>query len=222
MKFTLEEFSEATAEAKFTIGDTVTIKLYDKDNNDVTPVSPGNECVAIGDGSFFRWPYSNITPAPTEYQSYLWTMTNQTAIERSDIDVFGVDTSRETIFHVPFEIDIIQFPVFKGDSWEPEIRIDTNAVDLMVAVELTDMDTTFNFYTSNIVGGGDDQILLVSDTETYKIYRLFMTPEQTEAFASRFMDMTVSAGTQIGQLQTTRKEKIPFQEVSAIKFSPVS
>ena len=92
----------------------------------------------------------------------------------------------------------------------------------MVAVELTDGTLTDNFYTSNIEGGGDDQILLISDTATYKIYRLFMTTAQTAAFASRFMDMTVSAGTQIGQLQTTRKEKIPFAEVPAINFSPVS
>jgi len=220
MEYKLSDLeSTAHARALFNVGDTVTIQIFDKDGVDVTPASPDNECSPYGELDTFAWPYANLETAPTEAQEYSWIMTSQSGSKQRDTDYFS--SLPNTIFHIPFEIDIIEFPVFKGDSWEPEIRIDTNAVNLMVAIELTDMDTTFNFYTSNIEGGGDDQIKLISDTETYKIYRLFMTPAQTEAFASRFMDMTVSAGTQIGQLQTTRKEKIPFQEVSAINFTPL-
>ena len=220
MDYNLSDISNAHARALFAVGDTVTIQIFDKDGTDVTPDSPDNECAAYGELDTFQWPYSDLETLPTSFQEYSWIMRNQLNDPQRDVDSFA--SGPVTIFHVPFEIDIIQFPVFKGDSWEPEIRIDTNAENLMVAVELTDMETTFNFYTSNIEGGGDDQILLISDTETYKIYRLLMTAAQTKTFASRFMDMTVSAGTQIGQLQTTRKEKIPFQEVSAINFSPVS
>lgn len=220
MDYNLNDISSAHARALFAIGDTVTIQIFDKDGTDVTPASPDDECTAYGELDTFEWPYSDLDSLPTTFQEYSWVMTNQTASKQRDVDSFA--SGPNTIFHIPFEIDIIQFPVFKGDSWEPEIRIDTNAENLMVAIELTDMETTFNFYTSNIVGGGDDQILLISDTETYKIYRLLMTGTQTGTFASRYMDMTVSAGTQIGQLQTTRKEKIPFQEVSAINFTPVS
>ena len=220
MDYNLSDINDAHARALFAIGDTVTIQIFDKDGSDVTPDSPDDECTPYGELDTFEWPYSNLESLPTSFQEYSWIMTNQTSDKQRDVDSFA--SGPVTIFHIPFEIDIIEFPVFKGDSWEPEIRIDTNAENLMVAVELTDMDTTFNFYTSNIEGGGDDQILLIADTATYKIYRLLMTGTQTGTFASRFMDMTVSAGTQIGQLQTTRKEKIPFAEVPAINFSPVS
>lgn len=220
MDYKLKDISGAHARALFSIGDDVTIQVFDKDGSDVTPDSPDDECTAYGELDTFEWSYSNLETLPSEFQEYSWIMTNQASIKQRDVDSFA--STPNTIFHIPFEIDIIEFPVFKGDSWEPEIRIDTDAPDLLVAIELTDMDTTFNFYTSNIDGGGDDQILLISDTGTYKIYRLLMTGTQTGTFASRFMDMKVSAGTQIGQLQTTRKEKIPFQEVSAINFSPIS
>ena len=220
MDYNLSDISNAHARALFAIGDTVTIQIFDKDGTDVTPDSPDDECDPYGELDTFQWPYSDLDSLPSSFEEYSWIMTNLAGDKQRDVDSFA--SVPKTIFHIPFEIDIIEFPVFKGDSWEPEIRIDTNAPDLMVAVELTDMDTTFNFYTSNIEGGGDDQILLISDTETYKIYRLLMTGVQTGTFASRFMDLTISAGTQIGQLQTTRKEKIPFQEVSAINFSPVS
>ena len=216
MDYNLSDISEAHARALFAIGDTVTIQVFDKDGVDVTPASPDDECNPYGELDTFEWPYSDLETLPTSFEEYSWIMTNLTGSKQRDVDSFASVPS--TIFHIPFEIDITEFPVYKGDSWEPEIRIDTNAENLMVAIELTDMDTTFNFYTSNIEGGGDDQIKLISDTETYKIYRLLMTGAQTGTFASRFMDMTVSAGTQIGQLQTTRKEKIPFQEVSAINF----
>ncbi len=220
MDYNLKDISEARARALFSVGDTVTIQVFDKDGSDVTPANPDDECTPYGELDTFEWPYSNLAALPAEFQEYSWVMVNQMGIKQRDVDSFASVAS--TVFHIPFNIDIIEFPVFKGDSWEPEIRIDATAEDLMVAIELTDMDTTFNFYTSNIEDGGDDQILLISDTATYKIYRLFVTGTQTGTFASRYMDMTVSAGTQIGQLQTTRKEKIPFAEVSAINFSPVS
>lgn len=221
MEYKLKDIETvAHARGLFNVGDTVLIKVFDKDGTNVTPVNPANECDPYGELDTFQWPYSNLVNLPSESQEYSWIMRNQSDIPQRDVDYFF--SGPNTIFHIPFNIDIIEFPVFKGDSWEPEIRIDATAENLMVAIELTDMDTTFNFYTSNIDGGGDDQILLISDTATYKIYRLFVSGAQTESFASRYMDMTVSAGTQIGQLQTTRKEKIPFAEVSAINFSPVS
>ena len=220
MDYDLKDISGAHARALFSVGDTVTIQIFDKDGTDVTPDSLDDECAPYGELDTFEWPYSNLASQPTSFQEYSWIMTNQEDVKQRDVDSFG--SSASTVFQIPFDIDIIKFPVYKGDSWEPEIRIDTNAIDLMVAIELTDTDTTFYFYTSNIDGGGDDQILLISDTETYKIYRLYVTGTQTGTFASRYMDMTVSAGTQIGQLQTARKEKIPFQETSAINFSPIS
>lgn len=219
MEYNLSDISEAHARALFSIGDTVTIKIYDKDGVDVTPTSPDDECNPYGELDTFQWPYSNLETLPTTFQEYSWIMSNLAGDKQRDVDSFS--SVRGTIFSIPFEVNIIEFPVFKGDSWEPEFRIDTTADNLMVAVELTDMETTVNLYTSNITDGGDDQILLIAETETYKTYRLFVSPAQTESFASRFMDMKVTAGTQIGQLQTAIKEKIPFAETSAISFTPI-
>lgn len=221
MEYNLSDIETvAHARGLFAIGDTVTIQIFDKDGTDVTPSGlDEDKCDPYGELDTFAWPYSNLEDIPTEANEYSWIMKNQLNVPQRDVDYFS--SVRGTIFAIPFEINIIEFPVFKGDSWEPEFRIDTTADNLMVAVELTDMETTVNLYTSNITDGGDDQILLISDTETYKIYRLFVSPAQTASFASRFMDMKVTAGTQIGQLQTAIKEKIPFAETSAISFTPI-
>ena len=43
MELNLKDIENAHAQALFSVGDTVTIKLFDKDGVDVTPASPGNE-----------------------------------------------------------------------------------------------------------------------------------------------------------------------------------
>jgi len=230
MKFNLDEFSEATAEAKFTAGDTVTIKLYDKDDVDVTPTSPDDVCTAVGDGSVFRWPYSNIAPAPTEYQSYLWTMTNQDSAEKTDVDVFGVFESVKSVFMIPFDVDVSTLAINKGDSFEPEIRVDTNSTDLNVGVEFSDGETststTIYKATSDITDrgdglpGGDDQVLLVAQGDTFQIFRIFLDGDETVLFDSRHVDMKITAETKDGKTQTIKK-KIPFTQTAAIGFDSV-
>ena len=42
MDYNLKDISTAHARALFSVGDTVTIKIYDKDDNDVTPDSPAD------------------------------------------------------------------------------------------------------------------------------------------------------------------------------------
>jgi len=228
MNFNLSEFSEESAESKFTIGDTVTIKIYDKDDNDVTPASPDDECYAVGDGSVFRWDYSNLT-TPTEYQKYLWTMTNQSAVERTDIDVFTAIESK-SVFMIPFDVDVSTLAINKGDSFEPEIRVDTNSTDLNVGVEFSDGDTststTILKATSDITDrgdglpGGDDQVLLVAQGDTFQIFRIFLDGDETVLFDSRFVDMKITAETKDGKIQTIKK-KIPFTQTAAIGFDTV-
>lgn len=228
MEFYLSEFALVSAESKFTIGDTVTIKIYDKDDVDVTPASPNDECYAIGDGSVFRWDYSNLT-TPSEYQKYLWTMINQSAIEKTDVDVFSAVDSK-SVFLIPFDIDVSTLAINKGDAFEPEIRIDTNSLDLNVAVEFSDGETgdstTIYKATSDIsdrgdgLPGGDDQVLLVAQGDTFQIFRIFLSGDETATFESRFVDMKITAETKDGKIQTTKK-KIPFTETSAINFDTV-
>ena len=221
MNFNLSEFSVESAEAKFTIGDVVTIKIYDKDDVDVTPNSPDDECYPIGDGSIFRWDYSNLT-IPTEYQKYLWTMINQSATERTDVDVFSAVEIKSTLM-IPFDIDLSKKSIYKGDSFEPTFRIDSNISALKVQVEFSDGETStstiINKATANVVDGGDDQVLLVAEdvSGTFLIYRVFLSGDETATFDSRFVDIRITVTTPDNKTQT-QVYKIGFFEKTAIGF----
>ena len=217
MQFNLKDIESVHAQALFANGDTVTIQLFDKDGSDVTPSSPDDECSQLATTGVYRWPYANLAEFPKEYEEYLWIMTNQVSKELRDVDTFS--SVPNTIFFLPHDVDIEAIPINKGDSWQPEFRVNTNAENLRVAVELTDGETTINKYTANIADGSDSQILLLSETGAYKIYRLFVTEEETTAFDSRFMDMTITAQTTTGQTQTI-KNKISFTELPALLFDP--
>ena len=219
MEYNIKDAEQVNAQGLFSTDDTVTIQLFNRERVDVTPLSPGEECVEIGTTGIFQWSYVNLDDLPTEYEEYTFIMTNQTGSKQRDVDVFSI--YNPTVFLVPFEVKIeSEESINKGDAWEPELRLDTNSPDLKVAIELTDGDTTINKYTANIDQGGDDQVKLLSEADTFQIFRLYLSGEETKSFESRFLDVKISAQTQSGKTQTT-KMKVPFSEIPAISFDMV-
>ena len=224
MEYSLKDIDGAHARALFSVGDTVTIKIFDKDDVEVTPPNPDNICQAYGELDTFNWPYSNLSTLPKVFQEYSWIMTNQLGTKKRDVDSFS--SFPKTILMAPFDVDVSTLAINKGDSFEPEIRIDTNSTDLNVAIEFSDMETTIYKATSDITDrgdgdpGGDDQVLLIAQGDTFQIFRIYLSGDETESFDSRFVDMKITAETKDGKLQTIKK-KIPFTETAAIGFDSV-
>lgn len=228
MEYNLNDINEARARALFSVGDTVTIKVFDKDGVDVTPDSPDDECTAYGELDTFEWAYSNLASFPTSFEEYSWIMTNQTSTKQRDVDSFS--SSPATVFLTPFDTDVSTIPINKGDVYEPEIRIDTNTPDLNVVVQFSDGETststTIYKATSDISDRGDgeaggiDQIKLVAQGDTFQIFRIFLSGDETVLFASRFVDMKITAVINNVKPQTVKK-KIPFTETAAINFDLV-
>lgn len=224
MDYNLKDISTAHARALFNVGDDVTIKIYDKDDNDVTPVNPADECSPYGELDTFKWPYTNLVSLPADSQEYSWVMTNGTEKQR-DADLFSAGGA--TFLQIPFDINIWEQTVNKSDDWRPEFRIDSSSSGLKVAIELTDMVTTIYKATSNVTdrgdgqAGGDDQILLLSEMDTFQYFRLYVSGDETESFDSNYMDLkiTVKSSDDIVQTPAVRK-KIGFTEISAIKIGP--
>ncbi len=228
MDYNLSDISDAHARALFAIGDDVTIQIFDKDGTDVTPDSPDDVCTAYGELDTFAWPYSNLETLPTSFEEYSWIMTNQTSSKQRDVDSFSIGPA--TVFMTPFDTDLSKLAINKGDAFEPEIRIDTNTPDLNVVVEFSDGETststTIYKATSDITDRGDgeaggvDQIKLVAQGDTFQIFRIFLSGDETETFASRFVDMKITAVLNNVKPQTVKK-KIPFTETAAIGFDLV-
>lgn len=230
MNLKLKDINESHAQARFNTGDTVNIQLFDKDRIDITPVLSGDRvCVEMGASGLFQWPYANLDDTPTEYEEYTWTMTNQLSAIQSDVDTFE-DEDPRTFFSVPFDVDVSKLGINKGDSFEPEIRVDTNSQNLNVAVEFSDGktsdSTTILKATSDIadrgdgVSGGDDQVKLIAQGDTFQIFRIFLDGDETATFKSNFVDMKITAETRDGKIQTIKK-KIPFSQTPAIGFDTV-
>ncbi len=229
MEYKLKDIETvAHARALFSVGDDVKILIYDKDGTDVTPASPNDECTPYGELDTFSWPYSNLENIPTESQEYSFIMRNQLDVPQRDVDYFF--SSPATVFLTPFDTDLSKTKINKGDAFEPEIRIDTNTTDLNVVVQFSDGETsastTIYKATSDVAdrgdgeAGGDDQILLVAQGDTFQIFRIFLSGDETVLFASRFVDMKTTAETNDGKTQTVKK-KIPFTETQAINFDLV-
>lgn len=228
MEYNLNDIGEAHARALFSIDDTVTIQIFDKDDVDVTPASPDDECSPYGELDTFKWPYSNLESTPTSFEEYSWVMTNQSSTKQRDVDSFS--SAPATVFLTPFDTDVSTLGINKGDAFEPEIRIDTNSPDLNVVVEFSDGETststTIYKATSDITdrgdeeAGGDDQVLLVAQGDTFQIFRIFLSGDETVLFASRFVDMKITAVINNEKPQTVKK-KIPFTETAAIGFDLV-
>lgn len=222
MDYNLKDISTAHARALFSIGDTVTIKIYDKDDNDVTPANPADECAPYGELDTFKWPYTNLVSLPSVSQEFSWVMTNGSDKQR-DADLFSAGGA--TFLQIPFDTNIWEQTVNKGDVWEPEFRVDSNSSGLKVTIELTDMCTTIYKATSNVADrgdgevGGDDQVLLVCEADTFQTFRIYLDGDETKSFDSNYMDITITVETTDGKIQTLRK-KIGFTEISAIKVGP--
>jgi hypothetical protein len=224
MYFDLKDISNANAQALFAIGDTVKIKIYDKDGTDVTPASPDDECTPYGELDTFQWSYSNLSSIPTVYQEYTWIMYNSSGIKQRDVDVFS--TGAGYFFHIPFDIDITSENINKGDAFEFDFRVETNVDGLKIIVAFEDGETTDSVIiykkTANLSGGGDDQIQRIAGPDFgFQIFRVYLSGDETELFtATRFMDMKTTVEAPDGKTQTIKK-KIPFTQVSAIDFDTV-
>lgn len=228
MEYNLNDINEARARALFNVGDTVTIKIYDKDGTDVTPANPADECTAYGELDTFEWAYSNLASFPTSFEEYSWIMVNQSSTKQRDVDSFS--SAPATVFLTPFDTDLSKTKINKGDAFEPEIRIDTNTTDLNVVVQFSDGETaastTIYKATSDVTDRGDgeaggiDQIKLVAQGDTFQIFRIFLSGDETILFASRYVDMKITSVINNDRPQTTKK-KIPFTETQAINFDLV-
>jgi hypothetical protein len=226
MDYNLKDIESANARSLFSVGDTVTIKIYDKDDNDVTPANPDDECTPYGELDTFLWPYSNLVTLPTEFQEYSWVMTNGTNKQR-DVDSFA--SLPDSVLDVPFDVDLSKKSIYKGDSFEPTFRIDSNISDLKVKVWFSDGETSSstNIYkaTANVVdrgdgeAGDDDQVILIAEdiSGTFLIYRSFLSGDETAVFEGRFVDMMITVTTPDDKTQT-RAYKIGFFTKSAIGF----
>jgi len=227
MRYTLSELETLPIAGQFGIGDSVTIKIYNAETQIELPTDDA-VCLDTNGNGFFYWNFSNLTAQPTAFMRLHWIMTNVALdIQSGFIDVGGwveLIAAQKTFLMIPFSIDISKQGVNKGDSWEPEFRIDTNVSGLKVSAELTDLatvdydQTIVSKATSNITGGGDDQLLLVAEADTFKIYRIYVTGDETASFGSRFFDLTITVKTADDQTLTTIIRKIQFTETPAIKF----
>ena len=228
MELNLKDISSASAQGLFNVGDTVSIVLYKSDQTLEPLDSAVCDPFPSPNNDMFQWNYSDITDLPTDYEEYAWVMTNQVGIKQRDVDSFS--TGGETFFSVPFDVDVSKLAINKGDTFEPEIRVDTNSLDLNVAVLFTDGETSdsTNIYkaTSDVVDrgdglpGGDDQVKLVAQGDTFQIFRIFLSGDETSTFSGRFVDMEITAETNDGKIQTIKK-KIGFSQTPAIGFDTV-
>lgn len=229
MQLKLRDFLLVNAQALFNPSDTVTIQIFDIDGNDVTPANPGNECSelgGIGTTGIFRWPYANLVTPPDAYAEFVWIMTNQLGDTQIDVDSFTPEDPN-TVVHIPFDIDVKKVGINKGDSFETEFRIETNSVDSEVRVEFSDgvtsESTTINKATSNVTGGGIDQVKLIAfDIDgSFVIYRVYLSSAETASFdTTRHLDMKVTLTTPDSKV-FTRKYKIPFTETPALTYDTV-
>ncbi len=229
MDYKLADISNANARALFSVGDDVTIKIYDKDDTDVTPANPDDECIPYGELDTFLWPYSNLVTLPTTFQEYSWVMTNGTEKQR-DVDSFASTPS--SVLAIPFDVDLTKESIYKGDSFEPTFRIDSNISDLKVKIEFSDGETSDSTIiykaTSNVTdrgdeeAGADDQVILAAEdiSGTFLIYRSFLSGDETALFEGRFVDMLITVTTPDNKTQT-RAYKIGFFVKSAIGFDTV-
>lgn len=226
MQYNLSELSEKHAQARFYAGDTVTIEVIGNDGTLESLTS--NICSPTsGDPDIFRWPYSNLVDSPDVFTEYIWKMVNQNGDMQSDVDIFEPSYDKGTFLQTPFDINIYEQKIVKGDDWHPEFRIDSNSSGLKISVELTDMKTYIYKGTSNVTDrgdglpGGDDQILLISQADTFQHFRLYVSGEETLSFEERFMDMQITVKTADNITVTpTVKKKIGFTEYSAIRIGP--
>lgn len=227
MDFNLKDIQNAYAQALFADGDTVTIAVY-KTGSSTPETLTSNVCSQIGTTGIYTWSYSNLTTPPSAFEQYTWIMTNLSSIKQRDVDSFSA--GGETFFSVPFDVDVSTLAINKGDTFEPEIRVDTNSSNLNVAVLFTDGETSssVNIYkaTSDIADrgdglpGGDDQVKLVAQGDTFQIFRIFLSGDETNTFSGRFVDMEITAETNDGKTQTIKK-KIGFSQTAAIGFDTV-
>ena len=230
MDFNLKDIQSAYAQALFTDGDTVTIAVYK--NGSSTPESlTSNVCAQKGTTGIFEWSYSNLTTPPTIFQQYTWIMTNQSSDQQRDVDsVSPIDPT--SVLAVPFDVDLSKESIYKGDSFEPTFRIDSNISDLKVKIEFSDGETSDSTIiykaTSNVTdrgdeeAGADDQVILAAEdiSGTFLIYRSFLSGDETALFEGRFVDMLITVTTPDNKTQT-RAYKIGFFEKSAIGFDTV-
>lgn len=226
MNYNLKDFQEASAKALFSAGDTVTIKVYDKDDVDVTPDSPDDECTPYGELDTFKWDYSTLAEIPTTFQEYSWVMINQSGTKKRDADPFS--SHPLAFLSIPFDVDLSTKSINKGDTFEPEFRIDTNVQDLEVRIEFSDMETYIYKGTSNVadrgdgVAGGIDQVKLTAEDldGAFQIFKVYLSGDETVTFDSRYVDMKITATTPDNKTQTIKK-KVPFSITPAIGFDTV-
>lgn len=82
MRYTLQEIASLKVFAQFRTGDTVTIDVYDRTNNDAE-VLTDDTCDEIGATGIFEWSFADLQTQPAAPTQYVWVMTNQAAATSS-------------------------------------------------------------------------------------------------------------------------------------------
>jgi len=112
----LNEISVQKAVGTFTSGNTVTITIYDVSDNS-NPATSSLACAEIGTTGIFKWPFSNITTAPTSYIKYLYIMTNG-SLKQTGVEEFGGWTEDIIVGQIPASICKVSVSLFESDGDE--------------------------------------------------------------------------------------------------------
>jgi hypothetical protein len=80
--------------AYFATGSTVSIVIYDPDNDGAVVATDDATCVEIAGTGVFTWSLDNLTNYPRLYKQYAWRMTDGSEFESGDVVSDPFTTSR--------------------------------------------------------------------------------------------------------------------------------
>jgi len=184
MRYTLAELSTLPVVGAFTTLDTVTISIYDLATGLEEPVDSAS-CTEILTTGKFSWNFSNLTDQPTEFKRFLWVMDNGSTKVRDVVDVAG------WVEKVGVVNNIIEFPaismdkeaIIVGNTWTPKFDVKSTDKLMKVKIDITDGGgNVLSKATSNVAGGGDDQLKLLCSGDTFQTFRLYVSATESAQF----------------------------------------
>lgn len=223
MRYTLAELLTLPVVGAFTSLDTVTITLYDLATGLVEPIDSAS-CTEILTSGEFTWNFSDLTTQPTVFKRFLWVMSNGSTKVQDVVDVAG------WVENVAVVNNIIEFPaiaidggeIIVGDTWSP--KFDVKSVDAAMKVKIDIIDgggNTLSKATSNVSGGGDDQIKLICEGDTFLTFRLYVTASESALFTGgNSIQLNISI-TLTDTTVITNAYVIPVSATSAITWGMV-
>jgi len=220
-RYKLSEIATLPVAGKFQTGNTVTISLIDLMTSVTEPIDSA-VCTEIGSTGFFKWNFSNLTTQPTVFKRFLWTMTNGSTSQSEIVDCGG------WVEEIAIINNLVESPtislenredIIVGDSWSPRFEIKSTDSSMKVKVEITDGGgNILKKATSNVTGGADSQVKIISAGDTFMIYRLYLTAIETANFSGNKVHINITAI--LSDLSTiTEAYSIPISSESAITWN---